>query len=1616
MSLQARGGTAAALPGRTRRKQPVPPAVDFDRLAKLFSDEHTSGLIERQASELRRAAASVVATGGLTVSSLPAVCSILSSVQDRVPQHSDLLTESAVQLVQYIARPFVSRKANEGANNPDAVHAALLQIASLMLCDEPVIAMAAGNTLTHFAQATHTEGRANGSSWAQNQAMLRSANVLPTIVDAFHAEVGALLALDVDGDGYIDETEYRLQRNIESGASARSPSSRQAGDSAGGTSLDVAVPVAANGSSIEHKSSEDASGRARARAQQHAMFEDASSSDDEISPFGATGGDHYGNAGGSGEADAGTLAETGTSGAGPGFKSTVFLETLTHLVQCLSMHSANARALIRAGAADALVTLLDVVQSPRQPIVAHVVETLWNLCEHSAAALYEGGVALSLKGLLRKHRTENACYLLSTVQVFEVFGSLFRRLLAAPATAFVRSLRNDVLVVATLVARSPSLPPLPPPTGLGAHAAGASSDTLQHSSQGAAILGGGGLVLESGLLHEVLLYSTACEMGLPTEAPFRAFGTAQEGDMQLKTLLWDLVLVSVMSEQEAAEGAAQAKHELQRRQQLLALKKGGSSVEMEGGSDQTREGAFAHSLPVLQEVKSSLFIHALLCYLDPAQDQHPYLRAWTPAQRRALELQALSVLLALAPRCLAEFGEAGGPTVTLLYLRKHAGMLSVKQVEGGGKVHMEGGAGGVDSDLSTPFVPADVQDLVDGEDDGDRVYLALRLLTVTSGAGAEGGSKWSEGGSTHGSDFAAAVGELGGVQDIIALLRSIAPAADALVSASAATGLGGDLPPGTPLGLGLGVFKGGKLAAPAGMNVSSQMLAQTASVMSGSTPMDGTNRMQGGSTPSLGVVASIGGCSTPPAHIVEAALTAVACLCRAQATQEAHLGAPSSQSEGGPDDDEEAAVAAAVAFATAAAEDAAAVASLNKDRLRQCGGVGVLLTWLQACIRNGGQGGLKSLGEQPVRAPGAPPLDPSAATITLSRGGTRGLSVVDAVTQTAGGHADELARSTAIKASVTAAVAATQGVGTSDNSAGGSSTGPGRSSGEQGHGAGRAQVAAAVVAALWCGVQGSADGVAQMLAVGGVEALLDLVEVCSVAEAAQVLGVLADVLKHPSAGAYLRAWRSQITGVSAVGLILRTWAEEESRLGVHRGAFGELPETVLTVGGSAANVPGGPPAKGVQGGSDQLDAPLGGSSSMVHEAIPGEQGEANSEQRTHLQELLRWVQVPVGHRRPLDSKILSDGIVPPGSTPGAVLGSAGGFNPNTMLGSRKAPRGGGARNAFGRLTEALRAGKMWDMASGGGPKVSRTGRGLGKKQHNLGVDSAAASTLDLRGKLFGVLSGAGLDDLRSGSAGDFKCVGGDASAGCTFEVASRYGELVRGQAWDRVASALQGQAESVASVLGQPGAAVGSVPPHSVSLQPCVRGVPLAPSVPTTSDARELMGKLDEHANVLQNTRARQRSLAAEAHATQASAEEATLASVQAQRYADEKNATLAVRTRLRRARCPGDMYGLGIAERKAARSGMDGMLARSRRAGEVVSMHSGQPLDDADAAAPGRAASRVNSSALASAERSQHGSETADDDDGGAHLGGKYDSDGDTSDEEADGLWLGGAPVDPTM
>lgn len=136
------------------------------------------------------------------------------------------------------------------------------------------------------------------------------------------------------------------------------------------------------------------------------------------------------------------------------------------------------------------------------------VEALWNMLEHSKEDLAQGEICISLSALLKKHRAANAAFLLGNEQSVVTITSIFERLLLFGFKKADKELRNEVLVVATLVAeRKASVP----------------------------------LFVNSGFLGLVLEYAVAAEMELPVDANPRNFATSDPVDLEFKQLAWSLI-------------------------------------------------------------------------------------------------------------------------------------------------------------------------------------------------------------------------------------------------------------------------------------------------------------------------------------------------------------------------------------------------------------------------------------------------------------------------------------------------------------------------------------------------------------------------------------------------------------------------------------------------------------------------------------------------------------------------------------------------------------------------------------------------------------------------------------------------------------------------------------------------------------------------------------------------------------------------------------------------------------------------------------------------------------------------------------------------------------------
>ena len=179
------------------------------------------------------------------------------------------------------------------------------------------------------------------------------------------------------------------------------------------------------------------------------------------------------------------------------------------LVRELSFSKENAKTLVKEGVPLICVSTLAAGSDYKEPIVANCIDIIWNLLETSSNALAsEANVSRSRSKLVEKHRSTNCMRVLGIKKTFDVLRGVFEQTLVGGFRAKDKELRNNVLVVASMLARH------------------------RQNHQ---------FFISSGFLDSLLLYSTAPEIGLPTPAEEHNYGTPSEHDFELKRLMWQLI-------------------------------------------------------------------------------------------------------------------------------------------------------------------------------------------------------------------------------------------------------------------------------------------------------------------------------------------------------------------------------------------------------------------------------------------------------------------------------------------------------------------------------------------------------------------------------------------------------------------------------------------------------------------------------------------------------------------------------------------------------------------------------------------------------------------------------------------------------------------------------------------------------------------------------------------------------------------------------------------------------------------------------------------------------------------------------------------------------------------
>ena len=200
------------------------------------------------------------------------------------------------------------------------------------------------------------------------------------------------------------------------------------------------------------------------------------------------------------------------------------------LVRELSFSPANARTLIKEGVPLICIHALDIADDFKDRLVSNCIDIIWNLLETSSNELMNrDNIARSRAKLIEKRRSTNCLRVLGVPKSLNVLRRLLEQSLVSGFRAVDKELRNNVLVVASILARH--------------------KENHVH-------------FITSGLLDLLLLYACAPEIGLPAPAETHNYGTKSQFDFELKRLMWQLISDLCMVENDVISPITQMAHKV----------------------------------------------------------------------------------------------------------------------------------------------------------------------------------------------------------------------------------------------------------------------------------------------------------------------------------------------------------------------------------------------------------------------------------------------------------------------------------------------------------------------------------------------------------------------------------------------------------------------------------------------------------------------------------------------------------------------------------------------------------------------------------------------------------------------------------------------------------------------------------------------------------------------------------------------------------------------------------------------------------------------------------------------------------------------------------------------
>lgn len=241
----------------------------------------------------------------------------------------------------------------------------------------------------------------------------------------------------------------------------------------------------------------------------------------------------------------------GSSASNSALKHGVLL-SLLQLVRELSTDANSSAAMVGEGLITLLVQVMQAMRGIRDPTLPITVEVMWNCLEHSQKAMENGSPADSRTSLIRKARKTNAAFALSNWNGVSALRDAVEALFIGGFRKKDKELRNEAVIVASLLSSNGRSHPLFRNTGMlllllryataietgladgNPLAAESEAKTFSIAETEGSHSGGG-----ASSRGDVSNSTRVPQLG-PLADP-RNFATTKEIDMELKLLLWSLL-------------------------------------------------------------------------------------------------------------------------------------------------------------------------------------------------------------------------------------------------------------------------------------------------------------------------------------------------------------------------------------------------------------------------------------------------------------------------------------------------------------------------------------------------------------------------------------------------------------------------------------------------------------------------------------------------------------------------------------------------------------------------------------------------------------------------------------------------------------------------------------------------------------------------------------------------------------------------------------------------------------------------------------------------------------------------------------------------------------------